>query len=90
MKTNNSLTNDIVKAVALFHEFGIRDFQIRKNDPKEGVYLARLARKVAKNKGNDYAYEFALDCYRKLVFERNEIRNTSHLSRFAIARACKA
>lgn len=90
MKNNNSLTNDIVKAVALFQEFGIRDFQIRKNDPKEGAYLARCARKIAKRKGNAFAYEWAMDAYTKLVFERNEIRNTAHLSRFAIARACKA
>lgn len=78
MKNNNSLTNDIVKAVALFHEFGIRDFQIRKNNPKEGIYLARLARKVAKRSGEAYAYEWALQQYNKLTFERNEIRNTEH------------
>lgn len=90
MKNNNQLTNDIVKAVSLFHEFGIRDFAVKANDPKEGVYLARLARQVAKRKGNEFAFEFALDCYNKLVFERNYFRNVEHISRHAIARACKA
>lgn len=78
MKNNNQLTKDIQKAVSLFHEFGKRDFAIRANDPREGVYLARLARKVAKRHGSAYAYEWALDAYNKLVFERNEIRNIVH------------
>ena len=90
MKNNSNLTNDIVKAVNLFHEFGVRDFAVRANDSKEGIYLARLARKIEKRKGTAYAYEWALQQYNKLAFERNELRNICHMSRFAIERACKA
>ena len=87
MKNNNSLTNDIQKAVSLFHEFGVRDYAIRSNEPEEGIYLARLARKVAKSKGSAYAYEWALDQYNKLTYERNYFRNVIHKSRFALMRA---
>lgn len=85
MKNFNSLSKDIRNAVALFSEFGSRGEYVRKgvtivindvtNPEQEGVYLARLARQVAKRKGAEYAYEWFLKAFADNVYSKNERRN---------------
>ena len=82
---NNSLSNDIRNAVALFAEFGQRGHYEHKGrviiqndvtDPeKEGIFLARLARQVAKREGVEYAHEWAMKAFTEGVYNRLQIRN---------------
>lgn len=88
MKKLNSLSKDIVNAVALFAEFGQRGHYERKGqviiqndvtDPKsEGIYLARLARQVARKQGVEYAYEWAMQAFVDGVYNRLQARNKVH------------
>lgn len=85
MKKLNSLSKDIVNAVALFAEFGQRGhyeckgqviIQNDVNDPEaEGIFLARLARQVAKRQGVEYAHEWAMKAFVDGVYNRLQIRN---------------
>lgn len=85
MKNLNSLSKDIRNAVALFAEFGSRGEYIRKGvtivindvtDPEaEGVFLARLARQVAKRQGIEYAHEWAMKSFADGVYNRLQARN---------------
>lgn len=85
MNKFNQLSKDIVSAVQLFAEFGSRGEYVRKgvtivindvtNPEQEGVYLARLARQVAKRKGVEYAYEWFLKAFADNVYSKNERRN---------------
>lgn len=85
MKNFNSLNKDIVSAVALFAEFGSRGEYVRKgvtivvNDvtepEKEGIYLARLARQIAKRQGVEYAHEWAMKAFADNIYAKNERRN---------------
>ena len=85
MKKLNSLSKDIISAVELFAEFGQRGHYERKGqviiqndvtDPKsEGIFLARLARQIAKREGIEYAYEWALKAFTDGVYGKNERRN---------------
>ena len=82
------LANDVMKAVALFAEFGQRGHYERKgrtiieNDVYdvigEGIFLARCARKVAKQKGVAYAHEWALEQFTDNVYNRLQARNKIH------------
>lgn len=88
MKKLNSLSKDIRNAVALFAEFGQRGHYERKGqviiqndvtDPEnEGIFLARLARQVAKREGVEYAYEWAMKSFTDGVYNRLQIRNKEH------------
>ena len=90
MKKLNSLSKDLISAVELFAEFGQRNYYERKGkvivmndvtDPKaEGIFLARLARQVAKREGVEYAYEWALKQFSEGVYNRLQIRNKEHLT----------
>ena len=90
MKNFNSLSKDIVNAVALFAEFGQRGHYERKGqviiqndvtDPKsEGIFLARLARQVAKRQGVEYAHEWAMKAFVDGVYNRLQTRNKVHLT----------
>lgn len=85
MNKFNSLSKDIVNAVELFAEFGQRGHYEHKgrviiqndvNDPKaEGIFLARLARQVARKQGVAYAYEWALQQFSEGVYNRLQVRN---------------
>lgn len=85
MKNFNSLSKDIRNAVALFAEFGSRNEYIRKGvtivindvtDPEnEGIFLARLARQVAKREGVEYAHEWAMKAFADGVYNRLQARN---------------
>lgn len=84
-KKLNQLSKDITSAVSIFAEFGSRGEYIRKGkviiqndvtDPKaEGIFLARLARQVAKREGIEYAYEWALKAFAEGVYNRLQARN---------------
>lgn len=88
MKNLNSLSKDIRNAVALFAEFGSRNEYIRKGvtivindvtDPEaEGVFLARLARQIAKKQGVEYAHEWAMKAFVDGVYNRLQARNKVH------------
>lgn len=90
MKKLNSLSKDIVNAVKLFAEFGSRNEYVRKgvtvivNDvrepEKEGIYLARLARQIARKQGVEYAYEWALKAFSDGIYNRLQTRNKEHLT----------
>lgn len=90
MKKLNSLSKDIVNAVALFAEFGQRNYYERKGnvivmndvtDPKaEGIFLARLARQIAKKQGVEYAHEWAMKAFVDGVYNRLQVRNKEHLT----------
>ncbi len=85
MKNFNQLNKDIVSAVKLFAEFGSRNEYVRKGvtivindvtDPEtEGVFLARLARQVAKREGVEYAHEWAMKAFVDGVYNRLQMRN---------------
>jgi hypothetical protein len=85
MKNFNSLSKDIRNAVALFAEFGSRNEYVRKgvtiiindvtNPEQEGIYLARLARQIAKRQGVEYAHEWAMKAFTDGVYAKNERRN---------------
>lgn len=85
MKKLNSLSKDIVSAVKLFSEFGSRGEYIRKgvtivvNDvdepEKEGIFLARCARQIAKRQGVEYAYEWFLKAFAEGAYNRLQKRN---------------
>lgn len=85
MKNFNQLNKDIVSAVKLFAEFGSRNEYVRKGvtiiindvtDPEtEGVFLARLARQVAKREGVEYAHEWAMKAFVDGVYNRLQTRN---------------
>lgn len=85
---NNQLSKDIRNAVLLFAEFGSRGEYIRKGvtivindvtDPEnEGIFLARLARQVAKKQGIEYAYEWAMKAFTDGVYNRLQARNKEH------------
>lgn len=99
MKNFNSLNKSIVSAVKLFAEFGSRNEYVRKGvtiiindvaDPEaEGIYLARLARQVAKREGVEYAYEWALKAFTDGVYGKNERRNKVTVSRYNAERIFK-
>lgn len=99
MKNFNSLSKDIRNAVSLFAEFGSRNEYVRKgvtiiiNDVKnpeaEGIYLARLARQVAKREGIEYAYEWALKAFADGVYGKNERRNKVTVNRYSAERIFK-
>ena len=82
----SQLSKDIVKAVELFAEFGQRgaSYGAKINnvvDPEgEGVFLARCARKVAKNKGVEYAYEWALEQFTNESYNKMIRRNEYHVT----------
>ena len=88
MKNFNQLNKDIVNAVELFAEFGQRGHYEHKGrvivmndvtDPEqEGIFLARLARQVAKREGVEYAYEWAMKSFTDGVYNRLQIRNKEH------------
>ena len=88
MKNFNQLNKDIVSAVKLFAEFGSRNEYVRKGvtivindvtDPEtEGVFLARLARQVAKREGVEYAHEWAMKAFVDGVYNRLQVRNKVH------------
>ena len=88
MKKLNSLSKDIISAVELFAEFGQRGHYERKGqviiqndvtDPKrEGIFLARLARQVAKREGVEYAHEWAMKAFVDGVYNRLQVRNKEH------------
>ena len=90
MKKLNSLSKDIRNAVALFAEFGSRNEYIRKGvtivindvtDPEaEGIFLARLARQVAKRQGVEYAHEWAMKAFTDGIYNRLQARNKEHLT----------
>lgn len=94
---NNSLSNDIRNAVALFAEFGQRNHYERKGrvivqndvyEPEaEGVFLARCARKIARKQGNEYAYEWALKAFTDNVYNRLQTRNKVHFSKYQLMKA---
>lgn len=85
MKKLDSLSHDIVTAVNLFAEFGERGHYERKGkvivmndvtDPKaEGIFLARCARKIARRKGNAFAYDWALNAFGQNAYNRLQERN---------------
>ena len=85
MKKLNSLSKDIISAVELFAEFGQRGHYERKGqviiqndvtDPeKEGIFLARLARQIAKRQGVEFAHEWAMKAFVDGVYNRLQIRN---------------
>ena len=85
MKNLNSLSKDIRNAVSLFAEFGQRNYYERKGrviimndvyEPEaEGIFLARCARRVARDKGVEYAYEWALGAFTDNVYNRLQTRN---------------
>lgn len=99
MKNVNSLSKDIRNAVALFAEFGSRNEYVRKgvtviindviNPEAEGIYLARLARQVAKREGIEYAYEWALKAFTDGVYSKNERRNKVTVTRYSAERILK-
>lgn len=99
MKKLNSLSRDIRNAVVLFAEFGSRNEYVRKGvtiiindvtDPEgEGIYLARLARHVAKHNGIEYAYDWALKAFADNVFEKNNRRNKITVNRYQAERLFK-
>lgn len=99
MKNFNSLSKDIRNAVALFGEFGSRNEYIHKgvtiiindvtNPEAEGIYLARLARQVAKREGIEYAYEWALKAFTDGVYGKNERRNKVTVNRYSAERILK-
>lgn len=84
------LANDVMKAVALFAEFGQRGHYERKgrviieNDVYdvigEGIFLARCARKIARKQGIEYAHEWALQQFTDNVYNRLQTRNKIHTS----------
>lgn len=85
MNKNTVLSNDIRNAVRLFAEFGQRGHYEHKGrvivmndvtDPEqEGIFLARLARQIAKREGVAYAYEWALQQFTEGVYNRLQVRN---------------
>ena len=99
MKNFNSLSKDIRNAIALFAEFGSRNEYIHKgvtiiindvtNPEAEGIYLARLARQVAKREGIEYAYEWALKAFTDGVYGKNERRNKVTVNRYSAERILK-
>lgn len=99
MKNLNSLSKDIRNAVVLFAEFGSRNEYIRKGvtiiindvaDPEtEGIYLARLARQVAKREGVEYAYEWALKAFTDGIYGKNERRNKVTVNHYSAERIFK-
>lgn len=90
MKNFNSLSKNIVSAVKLFAEFGSRNEYVRKGvtviindvvDPEaEGVFLARLARQVAKRQGVEYAYDWAMKAFVDGIYNRLQARNKVNCS----------
>ena len=88
MKKLNSLSKDIISAVELFAEFGQRGHYERKGqviiqndvtDPeKEGIFLARLARQIARTQGTEYAYQWFLSAFADGVYNRLQMRNKEH------------
>ena len=99
MKNFNSLNKSIVSAVKLFAEFGSRNEYVRKgvtiiindvtNPEAEGIYLARLARQIAKREGVEYAYEWALKAFTDGVYSKNERRNKVTVNRYSAERLLK-
>lgn len=97
MNKLNSLSKDIVSAVKLFAEFGSRGEYIRKgvtivvNDVREpeaeGLFLARCARKIAKRQGVAYAYEWAMKAFTDGVYNRLQVRNKIHTSKYELMKA---
>ena len=88
MKNFNQLNKDIVNSIQLFAKFGQRGYYERKGkvivmndvtDPEqEGIFLARLARQIAKREGVAYAYEWALQQFTEGVYNRLQMRNKEH------------
>ena len=97
MNKYNSLSKDIVSAVKLFAEFGSRGEYVRKgkiiiiNDVKnpeaEGIFIARCARKIAKRQGVAYAYEWAMKAFTDGVYNRLQVRNKIHTSKYELMKA---
>ena len=85
MNKFNQLNKDIYKAIQLFAEFGSRGEYIRKGRviivnnvydvEEEGNFLARCARRVARDKGIAYAYEWAMKSFTEDVYNRLQTRN---------------
>ena len=94
-----SLSKDIVNAVSLFAEFGSRGEYSKfgktiivndvTNHEKEGIYLARLARQIAKREGVEYAYEWFLKAFADNVYAKNERRNKVTVNRYSADRLFK-
>ena len=88
MNKFNQLNKDIVNSIQLFAEFGQRGYYERKGkvivmndvtDPeREGVFLARCARKIARKQGVEYAHEWAMKAFVDGVYNRLQIRNKGH------------
>lgn len=97
MNKLNSLSKDIRNAVSLFAEFGSRGEYVRKgvtivvNDVREpeaeGLFLARCARKIAKRQGVAYAYEWAMKAFTDGVYNRLQVRNKIHTSKYELMKA---
>ena len=88
MNTNTQLHKDVVNAIALFAEFGQRNYYeykgvvVFENDvtepEKEGVFLARIAKRIAKRQGTEAGYNAALKAFNNNVYNRLQIRNKTH------------
>ena len=88
MKNFNQLNIDIVYSIQLFAKFGQRGYYERKGkvivmndvtDPeKEGIFLARLARQIAKRQGVEFAHEWAMKAFVDGVYNRLQMRNKEH------------
>ena len=99
MKKLNSLSKDIRNAVALFAEFGQRNYYERKgqvivmndvtNPEAEGIFLARLARQVAKRQGVEYAHEWAMKAFTDGAYNRLQTRNKVTVNRDEAERILK-
>ena len=99
MKKLNSLSKDIRNAVALFAEFGQRNYYERKgqvivmndvtNPEAEGIFLARLARQVAKRQGVEYAHEWAMKAFTDGAYNRLQTRNKVTVNRYEAERILK-
>ena len=84
----NTLDNDICSAVSLFAEFGSRNkfvwkgqtiFENDVTEPeKEGIFISRCVRNIAKREGTEKAYEIALKMFSDNVYNRMQIRNKVH------------
>ena len=89
MNTNfNQLDKDVRSAVNLFSEFGSRNkfvwkgqtiFENDVTEPeKEGIFISRCVRNVAKREGAEKAYQTALKMFSDNVYNRMQVRNKTH------------